>query len=193
MACARMYGYDLSPNEYYESVWTYSTGDDTIMASSDEMLTGQVVANFANEVLRMEFTDSSKSHEVMAKPLEEISYASRTFVHLIGHTNLYSGAVKKESISSALCWSETTDEVIITEVVKNALNETALHGKEDYERLCSLIDTSVLLINLQPYNDLVKELADQILTQPARMLLKTRTKSYLYLAIVNSPELSLEK
>ena len=32
IACAQMYAYDLSPNEYYESVWTYSTGDDTIMA-----------------------------------------------------------------------------------------------------------------------------------------------------------------
>ena len=184
IACAKMYAYDLNPTEDYDSVWTYSTGDDTIMASSDPLLTGQVVANFAMDFLCMEVTDSTKSAEVVAKPLTEISYASRTFVNLPGHTKLYSGALKLESISSALCWSETTDPVVITETVKNALNETALHGKEDYETLCKLVATSGLPIHPQPYVVLMKELADQVLTATRKNVIKDRTETVFVL--VNS-------
>ena len=188
IACAKMYAYDLNPTEDYDSVWTYSTGDDTIMASSDPLLTGQGVANFAMDFLCMEVTDSTKSAEVVAKPLTEISYASRTFVNLPGHTTLYSGALKLESISSALCWSETTDPIVITETVKNALNETALHGKEDYETLCKLVATSGLPIDPQPYVVLMKELADQVLTATRKNVIKERTETVFVLGNSELPK-----
>ena len=181
IACAQMYVYDLSPVEYYDSVWTYSTGDDTFMASSDPLLIGHVVANFATTYLHMEFTDSTKSADVTAKRLCEISYASRRFTMLPGHTNVYTGALKKESISSALCWSQTNDPVIITETVKNALNETALHSREDYDKLCRLVATSGLEIHPQPYVDFMKELADQVFTATSRQVIKERTDTIFVL------------
>ena len=181
IACAQMYAYDLSPVEYYDSVWTYSTGDDTSMASSDPLLIGQVVANCATNYLNMESTDSTKSADVTAKCLCEISYASRRFTMLPGHTNLYTGALKKESISSALCWSETNDPVIITETVKNALNETTLHSREDYDKLCRLVATSGLEIHPQPYVDFMKELAGQVLTATSRQVSKEQTDTIFVL------------
>ena len=139
LAAARMYGYNLMPNEYYESAWTHSTGDDTVLSSNDALINGQVVADFATEVLLLEFTDASKAAHVTAKPLTKILYASRRFVPIKGHENLFTGALKVESILSALCWSETTDDTILTEVVKNALNEAALHSRGDYDKLCGLV------------------------------------------------------
>ena len=168
-----MYGYDLMPAEYYESAWTYSTSDDTVLSSSDLVITGQVVADFATDVMLMECTDASKAVKVTAKPLTEISYASRKFTPIRGHDNLYTGALKIESISSALCWSETTDSTIIAEVVKNALNETAFHSRADYDKQCGLTQTSGLPINPVPHSQFMADLASQLLTAATKHDIKT--------------------
>ena len=135
LAAARIYGYDLMPTDYYEVAWTYSTGDDTVLSSSDPLITGHVVADVATEMLKMDFTDASKAATVTAKNITEISYASRRFTPVSGHSNLFTGALKVESFSSTLCWSESSDATIITEVVKNVLNEAALKSRADYARL----------------------------------------------------------
>ena len=173
LAAAHMYGYDLMPTEYYGIAWTYSTGDDNIVSSSDPLITGQVVADFATDLLLMECTDSTKAAKVTVKVLSEIYYALRRFTPIKGHTNLYTVALKIESISSALCWSKMTDPTIITEVVKNVLNETALHSREDYEKLCCMIQTSGLPINPMPHSQFMADLASQVLTAASKHDIKT--------------------
>ena len=189
LAAGQMYGYDLSPAEYYYIAWTYSTGDDTILASDDPMITGQVVADFARDTLLMEVIDASKNSQVTANPITEILYALRQFIRLAGHTNVFSGALKRGSISLALCWSETTDPVIITDVVKCAMNEVALHNKDDYERLCGMISKSGLPINHVLYSTFMADLADQVLTATSKQnikptllnMMKSKTKTKLVL------------
>ena len=179
LVATRMYGYDLLPVEYYDVAWTYSTGDDTILASEDPMMTGQVIAYFIMEVFLVEFTDSTKANEVTAKPITQISYASRRFVRLYGHTNLCAGALTLESISSVLCWSKNNDPVIITEVLKCAMNEIALYGKEDYEKFCGLVLKSGLQINPVPYSEFMAELADQVLTATSKHNIKPQTTTFI--------------
>ena len=58
-------------------------------------------------------------------------------------------------IGSTISRSYTTDSTIITEVVKNALNEAAL---------CGLAQTSGLPINLVSHKQFMVDLADQVLT-----------------------------
>ena len=179
LAAARMYGYDLMPTEYYDVAWTYSTGDDTVLSSSDPLITGQVVADFVTEMLKMDFTDTSKAATVAAKSIVDISYASRKFTPVAGHVNLFTGALKVESISSALCWSESSDPTIITEVVKNALNEVALHSCSDYERLCGLIHTSGFQINPIPHCQFMADLASQILTAASKHDIKATETTFV--------------
>jgi len=159
-----IWDWNVSPEDYYAVAWSYSCGDDTVVASSEPGFTGDDVQLFASEVLGMTMTDSAKDVDagVAEKQLTDVSFCSRTFMRLPGHTRLFVGRIKEESIMGALTYSKSNCPIEQVEAVKLWAVDVALHGPELYLEFSIVAREVGLDLGLPRYKQLMLELAEGI-------------------------------
>nr|QYV43054.1 MAG: polyprotein [Picornavirales sp.] len=127
----------MTPHEFFEKVRSRHGGDDLVLRV-ERTLAAKIdlgsVIGWISKTYGMKLTIDTKTDDIPEwTEFADISFLSRTFIQHPQHPNVWISKLKTASISSTLCYSESSDPSVQLMQIENAAPEVYAHGIEAYQ------------------------------------------------------------
>jgi len=174
-----------TPEWYVQNVTVKVCGDDLVISWSRRAHNLGFRADYlrtkTKELFGMCYTSTLKEEgELECIPLKDLSFCSRTFVHLPGHPQLWTGRLKIEAMSSSLCWTKLTNESELINHLDAFAREFAAWDDSYYSKFIALRQTVLPSLAVKTLKTLRQELHDQILFAIDAKFIKQEDTEFKY-------------